>query len=47
MNTLKYFQNLEKEVRGIYAIAEEARKKNLDPIGKVEIPEKYIYPRRI
>ena len=38
MNTLKYFQNLEKEVRGIYAIAEEARKKNLDPIGKVEIP---------
>jgi len=38
MNTEQYFKNLELGVRGIYKIAEEARKKNLDPVGKVEIP---------
>jgi len=34
----KYFKNLEREVRGCYAIAEEARKKGFDPLDKVEIP---------
>ena len=38
MNTEQYFKNLEKEVKLIYNIAEEARKKNLDPVNKVEIP---------
>ncbi len=38
MNTQLYFQNLEKEVRKVYEIAEEARKKGLDPVDKVEVP---------
>ncbi len=33
-----YFQELENEVRACYVIAEEARKKGLDPQEKVEIP---------
>ena len=38
MNIEKYFENLEKDVGKIYQIAEEARKKGLDPSKKVEIP---------
>ncbi len=34
----EYFKNLVEGVRKEYAIAEEARKKNLDPVDKVEIP---------
>ena len=38
MNTEQYFRDLEKEVRKVYEIAEEARSKGLDPVDKVEIP---------
>ena len=38
MNTQKYFSILDKEVKKIYEISEEARAKNLDPVKKVEIP---------
>lgn len=38
MKTQEYFLNLEKNVKIIYNIAEEARKKGLDPKQKVEIP---------
>ncbi len=38
MNTPKYFADLEKDVKIIYKIANEARAKNLDPVEKVEIP---------
>jgi DNA polymerase II large subunit len=36
--TQQYFNTLDKEVKKIYEIAEEARAKKLDPVGKVEIP---------
>ena len=38
MNTQEYFQKIEKDVKEIYEIAEEARKKGFDPVDKVEIP---------
>jgi len=38
MNTQQYFRDLEKEVRKVYEIANEARAKGLDPVDKVEIP---------
>lgn len=38
MNTQQYFIDLEKDVRKIYDVANEARAKNLDPVNKVEIP---------
>ena len=38
MNTQKYFRDLEKEVRKVYEVANEARAKGLDPVDKVEIP---------
>lgn len=38
METKEYFENLEKEVRKVYSIANVARKKGLDPSDKVEIP---------
>ncbi|MBI2043675.1 DNA polymerase II large subunit [Candidatus Pacearchaeota archaeon] len=38
MNTQEYFKKLEKDVRHIYEIAEQARAKGYDPIEKVEIP---------
>ena len=38
MQTEKYFYNLEKEIKRVYAAAEEARKKGFDPVEKVEIP---------
>ncbi len=38
MNTQEYFKDIEKNVRIVYSIAEEARKKGLDPADKVEIP---------
>jgi len=38
MNTELYFKELEKNVRKVYEVAEEARKKGLDPAEKVEIP---------
>jgi len=34
----QYFKNFEKQVREVYEIAEQARKKGLDPKNKVEIP---------
>jgi len=38
MDTQKYFKKIETDVKVIYSIAEEARKKGLDPAEKVEIP---------
>ncbi len=38
MKTEQYFRDLEKEVRKVYVVAEEARAKGLDPVDKVEIP---------
>ena len=38
MNTEEYFKKLEEEVRICYAVAEQAREKQLDPMNKVEIP---------
>ena len=41
MNTPKtqqYFKDLEREVKKVYVMAEEARAKGLDPVEKVEIP---------
>ncbi len=38
MNTQQYFKNFEKQVKEVYAVAEEARESGLDPIDKVEIP---------
>ena len=38
MNTQNYFKDLETEVKKVYAMAEEARAKGLDPVEKVEIP---------
>jgi DNA polymerase II large subunit len=38
MNTQEYFQQFESEVRKVYAIANEARAKGLDPKKEVEIP---------
>ncbi len=36
--TEKYFKDLEKQVRKVYDMAEEAKKTGLDPVDKVEIP---------
>ncbi|MFQ5531181.1 MAG: DNA polymerase II large subunit [Candidatus Nanoarchaeia archaeon] len=38
MNTQQYFKDLEKQVKYVYRVAEEARSKGLDPVNKVEIP---------
>ena len=38
METETYFKNIEKEVRKVYKVAEQAREKGLDPVNKVEIP---------
>ena len=38
MNTQEYFENLEKEVRKVYEIAQKAKNTGLDPVDKVEIP---------
>ena len=38
MNTQQYFADLDKNVKKVYTIANEARAKNLDPVNKVEIP---------
>ena len=38
MKTEQYFKELEKDVRKVYEIIGEARKKGLDPVDKVEIP---------
>lgn len=37
MNTQEYFKEIEEQTRKVYAIAEEARKKGLDPVPEVEI----------
>jgi DNA polymerase II large subunit len=36
--TEKYFEDIEKKVREVYVIAEEARAKGYDPVDKVEVP---------
>ncbi len=38
MNIQNYFEDLEKQVKGVYAVCEDAREKGLDPSDKVEIP---------
>lgn len=38
MNTQEYFENLKTEVDKVYAVANEARAKGLDPVDEVEIP---------
>jgi DNA polymerase II large subunit len=37
MKTDEYFKELEKKVKEVYAVAEEARKKGLDPVNQVEV----------
>ncbi|MFH1325194.1 MAG: DNA polymerase II large subunit, partial [archaeon] len=37
-STEKYFEDFEKDIRKVYAVAEEARAKGYDPVDKVEIP---------
>ena len=38
MNTQQYLKEIEKRTKEVYAVAEEARSKGLDPADKVEIP---------
>lgn len=38
MNTDDYFKDLENNVKKVYVIAEEARKKGFDPVNQVEVP---------
>ena len=38
MNTQQYMKEIEKRTKEVYAVAEEARSKGLDPADKVEIP---------
>ncbi len=38
MNSEKYFADLERDVKKVYLIAEQAKSKGLDPVAKVEIP---------
>ncbi len=38
MNTQEYFRHFKEEVKKVYEMAEEARKKGLDPVEKVEVP---------
>jgi len=38
MKTEEYFKEIEKKVKEIYSVAEEARRKGLDPLSKVEVP---------
>jgi len=38
MQINEYFKDIEKDVKVVYEIAEEARKKKLDPVNKVEVP---------
>ncbi len=38
MNTNEYFHQLDREVKKIYSLAEEAKAKGFDPVDKVEIP---------
>jgi len=38
MKTQDYFKLIEKKTKEVYAVAEEARKKGIDPADKVEIP---------
>src|SRR3989344_5659728 len=38
MNTQQYLKEIEKRTKEVYAVAEEARGKGLDPADKVEIP---------
>ncbi len=38
MNTQQYLKEIEKRTKEVYAVAEEARSKGLDPSDKVEIP---------
>lgn len=38
MNTNQYFKDLERDVRKVYELANEARAKGFDPVDKVEIP---------
>jgi DNA polymerase II large subunit len=38
MNINEYFKELEDKVKVAYSVAEEARRKGLDPVSKVEVP---------
>ncbi len=38
MNINEYFKELETKIKVVYSVAEEARKKGLDPKSKVEVP---------
>jgi len=38
LNTEQYFKQLEKDVKKVYAVIEEAKAKGLDPVNKIEIP---------
>ena len=38
MNPQQYFINVERSLKKVYDVANEARAKNLDPVNKVEIP---------
>ena len=38
MKTQEYFKEIESQTKKIYSVADEARKKGIDPLDKVEIP---------
>ena len=38
METSQYFERFEREIKGVYGIAQSAKQKGLDPVDKVEIP---------
>ena len=38
MNTREYFENLDREIKKVYDVANLARAKGFDPVDKVEIP---------
>jgi DNA polymerase II large subunit len=38
MKIEEYFKEIEKKVKEVYSVAEEARRKGLDPLSKVEVP---------
>ncbi len=38
MNTTEYFEEIEKQIKENYKVAELAREKGMDPVGKVEVP---------
>ena len=38
MNIKQYFDHIEQQVKNVYGLANEAKKKGIDPISEVEVP---------